>query len=121
MADSPLSSSLPSVKDLEVGYFIKPRVDMKDEAVQVNIPDFSEVPRRKPLPESSIGYAQHEENVRPFRESSLATGWSMALWKDRLRFGGEKKKQRLFLGGLIASIILLALIVGLSVGLTRNK
>ncbi|KMU78297.1 riboflavin aldehyde-forming enzyme [Coccidioides immitis RMSCC 3703] len=45
----------------------------------------------------------------------------MAMLKEEVRFGGNKKKQRLFFCGIAAALVLLVLIIGLAVGLSKKK
>ncbi|EEP81182.1 predicted protein [Uncinocarpus reesii 1704] len=123
---SPVSSlspthSLPSVKDLEAGYVTRTKVVMKDEGVQVTMTELSQAPRRKPLPQSAFGSIEHQENAAWSTKKYPFSAFSVAMLTEKLKFGGNKKKQRMFILGVIAAIVLLALVIGLSVGLTLRK
>ncbi|EAS27380.3 riboflavin aldehyde-forming enzyme [Coccidioides immitis RS] len=124
--ESPVSSlsrthSLPGLKDREAGYVTEEKIAMKDKGARVAIAQLAAVPRRKPLPGSTLGYAQHKEDVPVSTKKSLFFGLSMAMLKEEVRFGGNKKKQRLFFCGIAAALVLLVLIIGLAVGLSKKK
>jgi len=93
-------------------------VTMKDKGVQVSI---SEIPKRKPVPAPAV------VDVASIEEGSLAPLPRRSVWgslmfaiTSRLPFKGNRKRQLLLSAG-IAGIVLVALIVGLAVGLSRRK
>ncbi|WEW61386.1 hypothetical protein PRK78_006876 [Emydomyces testavorans] len=121
---SPLSQtpSLPSFKHFEAGNASTTKVTTKHEGVPV-VMSSSGVPRRKPLPESAVvGYAQHDERVVGASNGEKGLVSRLSL-QEKLRFNGDKKRQRIFFGGIVAAVVvvLVALIIGLSVGLTRKN
>lgn len=106
----------------------------------------STIPKRKPLPSaaapsSNVPPPPYPEEKRPTVElESGRTGISQRKWKlaavpslgmllDRVRLGpldrylpNDQRKRRVAVGGILAGIIvLLALIIGLSAGLTVGR
>ncbi|KAK2735841.1 hypothetical protein FQN55_001948 [Onygenales sp. PD_40] len=127
---SPISSlsrsdSSTSLKSLEAGHDNQPPLPPPKDVANVSV---SEIPRRKPLPVlQNTPYLDagtvEQGTSTPFPpQRPLLANWSVASIREKLRFGGDKKKQKLFIfAAAVAFAILLALIIGLAVGLSSRN
>ncbi|EEH43194.1 uncharacterized protein PADG_08014 [Paracoccidioides brasiliensis Pb18] len=134
----PLQFRLPKPEPATVKQ-IKNGKDTTGGGVQTSI---SEIPKRKPVPPPKETYQDgpslENGTLKPlstferFKHSfiQLRTAWppaavinnlKIANIKENLRFNGDKKKQRLFLGGVIGAVFLLILIIGLAAGLSKQN
>ncbi|EAA64439.1 predicted protein [Aspergillus nidulans FGSC A4] len=95
----------------------------------------SGVPKRKPLPSGAvastppIAASDPESDPEKTTEPVVASGDQLAapehkltLWQQLQQKWGQfsAKKKRIIIGALVTSLALLALIIGLAVGLTRR-
>ncbi|KAK2795029.1 hypothetical protein FQN50_009808 [Emmonsiellopsis sp. PD_5] len=127
---SPISSlsrsvSSTSLKSLEASHDNQPPLPPPKAHTNLSV---SEIPRRKPLPTpqntSYLDAGTVEQGTSsPYPpQRPLLTGWSVASIREKAQFGGDKKKQKQFLFlAAVAFAILLALIIGLAVGLSSRK
>jgi len=93
-------------------------VVMKDKGVQVSI---SEIPKRKPVP-APAGVDGPSAEAGPFAPIPSKSAWGSPLFviTSRLPYKGNRKRQVLLVAG-IAGLVLVALIIGLAVGLSLRK
>jgi hypothetical protein len=93
----------------------------------------SGVPKRKPLPSGAVAstppIADAASDPEKRTEPAVANGGQLAapehkltLWQQLQQKWGQysAKKKRIIIGALVSSLALLALIIGLAVGLTRR-
>ncbi|KAI1939713.1 hypothetical protein LOZ62_005014 [Ophidiomyces ophidiicola] len=106
--------AVPELKEVEAGYASTAISALKNNDAKILICELSEVPRRKPLPQTASTPSSDPGGTAPIYSTPLAS------LKKKLALGGNKKKQKIFLGVGIAIMIALILIIGLSVGLTRG-
>ncbi|KAK2733731.1 hypothetical protein FQN57_001958 [Myotisia sp. PD_48] len=105
-----VSASISTFKVYETGDISASYARMKDVAVQVSM---SEPPKRKPVP-----LPKDEKWVAP--GPRIGGTFLPATWMQKLRYNWAHRRKRMIIIGVIVIVCLLALIIGLAVGLSRK-
>ncbi|KAK2814656.1 hypothetical protein FQN49_008119 [Arthroderma sp. PD_2] len=121
---SPISQpSSPSSPSSLKRYELDGLPDLSDKAIESNIPQKNpgsrlsivEVPRRKPVSPPQDAFVDQPE---PQVQAPQARGSGM---KEKLRYNWVYRRRRVVIIAAVVAVLLLGLIIGLAVGLTKHK